>query len=324
MASQTSPSNVLILGGGGYIGRLVTAALARPESGVGQVISADIRLPDPADRVEGAIYATADIRDPALADLMAEHHVGSVVHLATNVSPGRKADRELEYSIDVLGTQNVLEGCLKAGVGQIVIASSGAAYGYHADNPAWLTETDALRGNPEFAYSDHKRLVEEMLAGWREEHPRLKQLILRPGTVLGRATRNQITDLFDKPVILGLTGAATPFVFIWDQDVVEIIAQGVRTGAAGIFNLAGDGVVTMKQIARLLGKVYLPLPTGLVQGALWVLKRLGLTQYGPEQVNFLRYRPVLDNQRLKEEFGYTPRKTSRQVFDLFLEGRGCG
>jgi UDP-glucose 4-epimerase len=38
-------------------------------------------------------------------------------------------------------------------------------------------------------------------------------------------------------------------------------------------------------------------------------------------VDFLRYRPVLSNRRLKEEFGYTPAKTTTETFDLFLAGR---
>jgi UDP-glucose 4-epimerase len=62
------------------------------------------------------------------------------------------------------GTRNVLDACVAHGVKHLIVSSSGAAYGYHADNPAWLTETHPLRGNPAFAYSDHKRQVEEMLA----------------------------------------------------------------------------------------------------------------------------------------------------------------
>ena len=52
-----------------------------------------------------------------------------------------------------------------------------------------------------------------------------------------------------------------------------------------------------------------------------LLRVLKLTQYGPEQVDFLRYRPVLDNRRLKEDFGYIPAKTSREAFDVFVEAR---
>ncbi|NOZ02649.1 MAG: epimerase, partial [Deltaproteobacteria bacterium] len=71
----------------------------------------------------------------------------------------------------------------------------------------------------------------------------------------------------------------------------------------------------------IMKKPYVPVPAGLIKGALWVLKRLGLTQYGPEQVKFLLYRPVLSNRRLKEEFGFEPSMTTRQVFDYFLEAK---
>ncbi|HBC18981.1 MAG TPA: epimerase, partial [Alcanivorax sp.] len=118
------------------------------------------------------------------------------------------------------GTRNVLDACVAAGVEQLVVTSSGAAYGYHPDNPAWLDEDDALRGNPEFPYSDHKRQVENLLAEYRQKHPALKQLVLRPGTVLGANTRNLITRLFEKPRLVAVAGSPSPFVFIWDQDVV--------------------------------------------------------------------------------------------------------
>ena len=243
------------------------------------------------------------------------------MHLAAVVTAGKRPNRQQEHDIDVGGTRNVLEACLAAGVDKVIVSSSGAAYGYHADNPIPLSEDAAIRGNAEFSYSDHKRQIEEMLALWRMEHPELKQLVLRPGTILGRATSNQITDLFDRRLILGLRGASIPFVFIWDEDMVGVIRRGIETGETGAFNVAGDGTMTMREIADRLGKRYINLPLGLVRGALWMLRKLRLTQYGPEQVDFLRYRPVLDNSKLKNEFGYVPRKTTREAFEVFVEGR---
>jgi len=55
---------------------------------------------------------------------------------------------------------------------------------------------------------------------------------------------------------------------------------------------------------------------------LWVAKRLGLGQHGPERVKFLRWRPVLSNRRLKEEFGYTPKHTSQEAFERYARARG--
>jgi UDP-glucose 4-epimerase len=226
--------------------------------------------------------------------------------------------------VDVLGTKNVLEACIAAGVRRIIVTSSGAAYGYHADNPAWLTEDDPVRGNEEFAYSYHKRLVEEMLAEYRRTHPSLEQVVLRVGTILGETTRNQITALFEKPRLLALKGSASPFVFIWDQDVVGAIEHAIFGGPAGIYNVAGDGALGIQQIAARLGKRCITLPPVALRAVLAVLHPLGLSQYGPEQVNFLRYRPVLDNRRLKEVFGYVPRLTSAEVFELFRKSRGLG
>jgi len=311
--------SVLVTGAAGYLGSLLVADLAADPGGLETIVGADIR--EPGRPIDGVTSVISDVRDPGLVDVLRDHDVDVVVHLAAIVSPGKKPDRELEYSIDVEGTRNVLESSLAAGVSKVIVSSSGAAYGYYPDNPDWIDEEDALRGNPEFAYSDHKRLVEEMLADWRTEHSELQQLIFRPGTILGSSTRNQITDMFDRRVVLGIRGSATPFVFIWDRDVVACLRRGVETDATGVYNLAGDGAIPLQTIAAVMSKRYVALPAGVVRTALRVMKRLGVTQYGPEQVNFLRYRPVLSNRRLKRDFGYAPRKTSEETFRYFLEGR---
>ena len=313
--------NVLITGAGGYIGRLLVQRLAADHEGLGRVVAADIKVPPEDDRLDTIEYVAADVRDRSLAEVMREQEIDVVVHLAAIVTPGRRPDHELEYSVDVLGTKNVLDCCLEAGVGHFIYTSSGAAYGYYADNPVPLHEDDSLRGNDAFAYSRHKRLVEEMLERWRADHPELKQLVLRPGTILGSTARNQITALFERRIVLGVRGADSPFVIIWDEDVVSAIELGLREGREGVYNLAGDGVLTLRDMASIMGKPYVALPAGLVAGALWLLRRGHLTQYGPEQVDFLRYRPVLGNDRLKSELGYVPKKTTREAFDHYLANR---
>lgn len=311
--------SVLVTGATGYLGGLLLQDLATERGEIDTIVGTDIR--QPTEMIQGVTYLTKDVRDPDLVDTFRLHGVDVVVHLAAIVSPGKKSDRELAYSIDVDGTRNVLEASLAAGVTKVIVSSSGAAYGYHADNPDWIDENEALRGNEEFAYSDHKRLVEEMLAQWRTDHPELKQLIFRSGTILGTGTRNQITDMFDRSLILGIRGSETPFVFIWDTDVVACLRRGVETDKVGIYNLAGDGAMSLRAIAEMMKKRYVEVPAVVVRSALRVMKRFGATQYGPEQVDFLRYRPVLSNRRLKDEFGYTPVKSSKDTFAFFFEAR---
>lgn len=310
-------AHVLVTGASGFLGQGLIRTLAERRT-CAHVVAVDVREVPPEKRLPGITYITQDVRDPALEGTLATHRIDTVVHLASIVTPGKDSSREFEYSVDVGGTHNVLQACVQHGVAHIVVSSSGAAYGYHADNAAWLTEDMPLRGNESFAYSHHKRLVEEMLAQYRQSHPQLAQTVLRIGTILGDRVNNQITALFEKKRLLAIRGSDSPFVFIWDEDVTGAIVHALSGQAeSGCFNLAGDGALTIFEIAQRLNKRTRVLPAWLLQTALWVGSRLGLSRYGPEQLDFLRYRPVLLNNALKTQFGYTPAKTSAQAFDAF-------
>ncbi len=306
-----SERRVLITGAAGYVGALLGAKLAKSMT----VIGTDLR-----PRTDlGFECLGIDVRDRSLGLLMRERRITHVVHLASVVEGS--GDRARAFDIDVNGTKNVVEGAIAARVRHLSVASSGAAYGYHADNPEWLVESDPLRAGEAFAYAYHKRLVEEMLAKYRASHPALGQLIFRICTVLGATTRNQITALFLKPRILAVRGSASRFVFIWDEDVAEAFALGISGDRTGVFNLSGDGAMTLADIARALGKPMLVLPASVLSATLRVGQALGVSRYGPEQLDFLRWRPVLLNVLLKSSFGFTPSKSSQQAFLTFAEAQ---
>lgn len=314
MTAPSARRRVFITGGAGFLGTHVAAALAQHPL-VDLVVAGDVR--PPANPQPGVSYETCDVTQPgALEPLLRTHGIDVVVHLAAIVSPGR--DHDLEYRVDVEGSRLVLDACVAAGVRRIVVSSSGAAYGYHADSPEWLRESDPIRGNDEFSYARHKRLVEEMLAESRERHPELEQVVFRIGTILGPTVRNQITALWDSRRILAVRGSDSPFVFIWVDDVAAAMARAATDGPAGIYNVAGDGRMPVQEIAARLGKRTLTVPAGLLAAALRIGRALRLTVHGPEQVGFLRYRPVLANDALKHDFGYIPEKSTREAFEAYL------
>ncbi|EPR75288.1 UDP-glucose 4-epimerase [Leifsonia rubra CMS 76R] len=258
-------------GGSGFLGSSVVAGLAASEN-VEFVIGADIRRPSPGVRVPGVLYGRLDVTDaPELPELLRSYAIDTVVHLASIVNPGKHTTVAQEFAVDVEGSRTVFDACVEAGIKRVVVSSSGAAYGYHRDSPEWLTETDPLRGNDDFPYSRHKRMVEEMLAELRETAPQLTQTVFRIGTILGPDVNNQITALWDARRVLTIVGPESPFVFVCVDDVVG--------------------------------------------------RTLRLTPHGPAQVKFLRYRPVLDNTALKDVFGFTPHRTSREAFEGYIEAR---
>lgn len=308
----------LITGAAGAIGMQVIRRLYKDSFQDMEVVATDVREMSQNYLHKNFTFQKMDIRSPDMADFIRLGDFHGILHLASIVSPGKNSSRDFEYSVDVLGTRNIISAAVLGKVKQIIVTSSGAAYGYHKDLPEWISENEPVKGNKTFAYSWHKKCVEDILQSYRSSNPQLKQLILRPGTILGETMKNQITDLFEKPVVIGIQGSDSPFVFIWDEDVAEIIHQGMVKSKSGIYNLAGDGKVTNVELAKILNKPLIKFPSPVLKGALKILKTLNLTQYGPDQVDFLRYRPVLSNQKLKEEFGFSPTYSSREVLLRYL------
>ncbi len=310
------PRNIFVTGAAGYIGGLTVAELAGRDD-AGTVVAYDIRE---AEAPAGVVTVSGDIASEDIGPLLEQHAIDSVIHLASILKPPPDAPPDLAHRVDVIGTRRLLEACVEAGVGRFVVTTSGAAYGYSPDNPRWMTEEAPARGHPAFEYSRNKSEVERILAKYRVTHPALAQVLLRPGTVIGKGTSSPVTEIFEGPVIPGILGTDAPFVFVWDRDLVTILVQAALGDQTGVYNVAGDGALTAKAIAKALHKPYVPVPAGLLAAGLWLAKRLGKTVNGAETVDFLRYRPVLSNERLKSGFGYTP-VSSAAAFRIWLEDR---
>ncbi|NOD35342.1 MULTISPECIES: SDR family oxidoreductase [unclassified Ruegeria] len=308
-------TRILITGAAGMVGQALL-----PELEGHEVFATDLRRPESLP--EYVAFLPMDVTSDAPARVITKVKPDVIVHLASIVTPTPKMGRAAAYAVDVEGTRTVVNAAIANGVRRLVVTSSGAAYGYHADNRIPLRERDPLRGNPEFPYSDHKRQVEELLAEARSAAPDLEQVVLRVGTVLGAGTENQITALFHKPRLLAVAGSESPFVFIWTHDLARILRRAATDGPPGVYNVAGDGAMGVTDLADAMGKSVLRLPAWALKAALSVARPLGLSRYGPEQVRFLQYRPVLDNSALKSEFGYTPEKTSAEVFAFWQKQAG--
>ncbi|MCB1303144.1 MAG: NAD-dependent epimerase/dehydratase family protein [Leptospiraceae bacterium] len=313
---------VLVTGAAGYLGRLLLKELAGFEA-----MATDLAFREPASNAQMHL---CDIRKSDEVDtLFASFRPDAVVHLASVVNP-RRESRNLAFEVDVIGTRNILEACKKYGTRRLIVSSSGAAYGYHADNPVPLKESDPVRGNPEFPYSHHKRIIEEELAAHGKTGALPDLVIFRSGTILGETTSNQITALFHKPSLPGVKGSDSPFVFIWDMDAVGAILRALAVqgdefvAPAGVFNLAGDGWMTIDAMATSLQVPVKRWPAWFLKALFAILRPLRLSRYGPEQVRFLQYRPVLDNGKLKSEFGFLPQKSSLQTFEFYCRAHGIG
>jgi hypothetical protein len=135
--------------------------------------------------------------------------------------------------------------------------------------------------------------------------------ILRFANVLGPDVRTSHIGLFSLPAVPMILGFDPRYQFVHEDDVVHALEHAVKSKLPGIYNVAGDGVLALSEVAGLLGKPYAPvLPfwgTGLAASA---LRRVGVN-IPPEALNQLRFGRGLDNRRYKASgfgYGYTSRE----------------
>lgn len=312
---------VLVTGASGSLGTSFVAKLANRanvESVDIELFATDIKSLKVLD--SRITFKQFDIRDPKFLSWVTEIKPDVIVHLASILQISRNVTRQIAYEIDVKATKALLTKAVELDCQKFVVTTSGAAYGYYPRNlNTEITEDWSLLGNEDYFYSDHKRQIENILGEFKESAPQLQQVVFRPGAILGPNFEGPVVDLFQQSVVTGLMGYDGLFNFIWSEDVVDYLIEAVTTEVSGHFNIAGEGALSLKQIAKLAGKPYLSLPSSFVQAMLTILKPLGLTQYGPEQVKFIKYRPVLSSLKIRACFQHQPRFNSEQTLNAYLK-----
>jgi UDP-glucose 4-epimerase len=259
-----------------------------------------------------------------------------VVHLAFALLDASDATHEL----NVGGSRRVFEEAAKAGAERICYASSVAAYGFHADNPDWLTEDVPPRGSPEHPYSDQKAEVERVLGEVVLRHPSTAAYAFRPCVVAGPEARTMLEEIpyyrLEEAMpdavarLLGSLPVLKPvipdpgirFQLVHEDDVASAFAAAVRgLGEPGPYNLAGNGTLTMSDVADALGWYSVPVPKPLVDATAEIATRLPLM---PAQVAWIHSvkKPVLmRTNRAKKELRWRPKHTARATLKQMADAQ---
>jgi UDP-glucose 4-epimerase len=309
----------LITGGSGYIGsRLVDHLSGREETEA--IVVADLRAPS-AFRPK-TTFAQLDVRDKAgVHELFERARPDCVMHLAFLLNPIH--DEAAMYDVDVNGTQNVLEAASAAGVGQVLVTSSTTAYGAFPDNPVPLTEDDPVRGAPDFSYARDKAESDRLCQLWALRHPERVMTIVRPCIVFGPDVDNYIVRLWlRQPFRADFGMPDQPMQFVHVDDVADALIGLVEGRHPGVFNVAADGYISVNEASNLLGLKARRVPYKVFKRVAAVLWKTRVSEAPAGQLEFAIHPWVASNERLKKTTGWSPRWTSREVFELTMRAKG--
>ena len=299
-----------ITGISGYIGRLLAQKLARESET--KVIGIDLSAP--ADLANIKFYEK-DIRDPAIEDIFKSEKVAVTVHLAFYTQP--EGDAALAESINVGGTQNILQAAGNCGVSRLVLASSAAVYGSHPDNPIPMTESHRLRPNKYFYYSDHKAAQEKMINEFKQLHPEIQTIVLRPCVLIGPHINNPTGDSLRQKVLVFIKGQQPPIQFIYEDDAAHAFYLAAKSDSEGVYNIAGDGTLTYPDIAKLMDKKIILLPFGVLSVLANVGKWLNVSPVSSTTLNFIRNPIIVDPSNFNRHFNFKPKYDTSQALIQF-------
>jgi UDP-glucose 4-epimerase len=136
MNHSTKPRTVVVTGGAGFIGSHVADGFA--EQGDHIVVIDDLSSGIESNVHPNARLETIDICSPEAADLIKREKPQILVHHAAQMDVRRSTDDPIfDASVNVIGTLNLLNAAIDAGVEQVMFASTGGAiYGEQDVFPA--------------------------------------------------------------------------------------------------------------------------------------------------------------------------------------------
>jgi UDP-glucose 4-epimerase len=310
---------VFITGLGGYLAGVLCRELEHRDW-CGRIYGMDVKAP--LSKYAKAEFRKMDINAPELAAWVGELKPDIFIHLAFIVDP--IPDEKLMEKVNVEGTRSALAAAAGAGCRQVLVASSGTAYGVWPDNPVPLREDSPIRAHPTFKYANDKSTVERLCREFGEAHPEVILSVIRPAVVYGPLVNNYLSALLTSmPIIMGIREYAPPLQFIHEDDVAGAIIMILEKEGRGPFNLAPPDTVRVREAVALTKKPALYLPGKLAELLIDVSWRLRLPFLNapPSFVDFLRYPWVLDSTRLRDELGYVFRYSTRETLEIMLRAK---
>ncbi len=315
-------NTALITGAAGFIGSHLTRRLM---SEGWQVVGLDnfCDFYDPqikrrrADQLADAGPFTlieGDIRDTDTVDqAFAAHQPKLVVHIAAMAGVRPSIERPKYYTeVNLDGTVNVLDACVKHEAEKLLFASSSSVYGNNEKVP--FAEQDPVE-KPISPYAATKRAGELICHTYWHLY-RLPIFCLRFFTVFGPSQRPDLA--IAKFMRLMREGKPIPMYgdgtmsrdFTYVDDIVDgIMAAAAHCDRYGIYNLGGHSPVTVKELIEAIERV---------SGTRANIDRQ------PEQPGDVR-RTYADLTRSRQELGFEPKVSLEEglarQWEAFVAGR---
>ena len=295
--------NIFVTGGAGFIGSHLTTSLLEEGHSVTIYDSLINSSEENAKKLQklNANFICGDITDlENLSKSISGHDI--CIHLAAQIDILHSiSDPEYNNLINISGTKNVLNSCVKHSVD--VIAASSAAVYEESNEP--LSETSSTK--PKSQYGESKLAMEQLLYDYSKVHD-MNSLSLRMFNVFGKGQNMKYSGVITKFVedikkeknltIFGDGNSTRDFVSVSDVvDAIILAIQSIMGKRGEIINIASGDSIKITDLARMMISI-----SG---------KESIIIEHGPTKNDEI-INSQSDNSLARKVLGFSPKKSLRE------------
>jgi UDP-glucose 4-epimerase len=251
-------------------------------------------------------------------DVFVQHAVDTAIHFALG-EPLR--DRAREELVNVGGARRFLDAAHASNAQTVCVVTSAAGYGAKPDNADYLFEGAPLRADARFPHAADAVRIEGLCYEHAAKHPDACLTIARCSPVIGPAMGGFWLRLFERRRYWAPIGHEPVLQLVHEDDATRAIWRLVKRRAIGVFNIAGDGYVTVSQAARLLDRRLIRVPLLLLRLLAWLAWRLGRSEVAPGFIDYLVHPWLVNPTKIKAEAMFVFRYDSARALLDWLEAR---
>lgn len=295
--------SILLIGASGGLAQILLQRLHEtyPDA---RIIGVDSRPLTPSESPNLSLQSFAYSRGN-FEKLFREHPFDLVYHLGrvSHANIGKPLSLSKRLDLNIIGTNRILELCLKHDIKKIVILSTFHVYGALPDNAAFLDETTFPRAS--IAYPELRDVVEmdQLSTAWMwKNQNHIETVILRPCNIIGARIKNAISRY--------LLNAWTPtpidynpmFQFIHESDMVRVLQACVARVPTGVYNVSPPAFISLSQARHTIGIPGMPASLFVLGGLAHWFHRFNaeLPHY---LLDYLKYSCLIDPTALDVHLG---------------------
>jgi len=256
-----------------------------------------------------------DIRSVSIVDTLKD--VDTLFHFAFIVN--EIEDKIEALDININGSRNIFEACVKNRIKKVIYASSATVYGVNKDNPIGIKEDHPLSINKDSYYNESKVKVETFVLEFFKQHSNIILTVLRTALLIGPNMDNMFSKLYSLPVIALAMGRTTYQHYIHETDLGEALYLSYKKDLHGVYNVGADDAVPARWAWKKAGVRVFPMPSIMLKWVANIGFKLGILPASSGWASLSEYTVFPISEKFKKATGWQPKYSSKEAFLDYLK-----